>query len=401
MDLYQSTITAADFERAIKLMRVRFLLEEKDVNFWDYDGTLLYSYTLEEAQALTELPPLPVQPRLICQGWNWSLDQIKEHGAFVDVGALYTTADGATKLHISSLYDEPTEITLNFQQSVSNGVLIDWGDGSAKETISGTGVVSINHTFAKGYYIVSLLPNDDCTVQLGGAGSDKALVTSTLVNTDSSILVELNIGKNVTKLSDYCCYRARGLQSMSMPTTCTNFGVQSFDDTRVSIVILAPDSIVGAYSFRTCNNAKALSAPNFKQTGGGCLSGMNAIKSFVCAEGITNLYGNAFKDHTSLQRMFLPDDIIDIGQYALSGYRNLKTLLMPKSLVSIGSYALSGNTNMRVLDFTKCEQVPALAAVDALNALPTTCEIRVPSALYDEWVAATNWTVYASQIVGV
>ena len=34
----------------------------KDVNFYDYDGTRLYSYTVAEAAALTELPPLPTQP---------------------------------------------------------------------------------------------------------------------------------------------------------------------------------------------------------------------------------------------------------------------------------------------------------------------------------------------------
>src|SRR5574344_498215 len=33
----------------------------KDVNFYDYDGTLLYSYTLAEAQALTALPDQPTR----------------------------------------------------------------------------------------------------------------------------------------------------------------------------------------------------------------------------------------------------------------------------------------------------------------------------------------------------
>ena len=42
----------------------------KAVNFYDYDGTRLYSYTVEEAAALTELPPHPSHDGLICQGWN-------------------------------------------------------------------------------------------------------------------------------------------------------------------------------------------------------------------------------------------------------------------------------------------------------------------------------------------
>ena len=40
----------------------------KAVNFRDYDGTVLYSYTVDEAAAMTELPPLPEHNGLICQG---------------------------------------------------------------------------------------------------------------------------------------------------------------------------------------------------------------------------------------------------------------------------------------------------------------------------------------------
>ena len=32
-------------------------IEKKDVSFYDYDGTLLHSYTIKEANMLTALPP--------------------------------------------------------------------------------------------------------------------------------------------------------------------------------------------------------------------------------------------------------------------------------------------------------------------------------------------------------
>ncbi|MBR7042325.1 MAG: hypothetical protein IKI04_02365 [Bacilli bacterium] len=50
---------------------------EKDVNFIDYDGTILYSYTAQEAQALTELPANPTHTGLTSHGWNWTLAEIK------------------------------------------------------------------------------------------------------------------------------------------------------------------------------------------------------------------------------------------------------------------------------------------------------------------------------------
>ena len=38
------------------------------VRFFDYDGTLLYSYSTDDFLALTELPELPTKEGLICQG---------------------------------------------------------------------------------------------------------------------------------------------------------------------------------------------------------------------------------------------------------------------------------------------------------------------------------------------
>lgn len=73
----------------------------KDVNFRDYNGTVLYSYTVEEASALTELPPLPTHEGLVCQGWNWTLADIKEMGRAVEVGAMYITDDGKTRIYTS------------------------------------------------------------------------------------------------------------------------------------------------------------------------------------------------------------------------------------------------------------------------------------------------------------
>lgn len=50
----------------------------KDVNFVDYDGQLLHSYTVTQFMELTELPPNPTNPGLIAQGWNWDLNDAKE-----------------------------------------------------------------------------------------------------------------------------------------------------------------------------------------------------------------------------------------------------------------------------------------------------------------------------------
>ena len=75
----------------------------KAVNFRDYDGTILHSYTKDEFLALTELPPLPTREGLICQEWNWdyadAVEYVTEYGV-LEVGATYITDDGKTRLYI-------------------------------------------------------------------------------------------------------------------------------------------------------------------------------------------------------------------------------------------------------------------------------------------------------------
>ena len=75
--------------------------ESKDVDFYDYDGKRLFSYTSEEFMALTSMPELPdhTDIGLTNEGWNWSLAEIKELAdPHLNVGCTYYTTDGKTKI---------------------------------------------------------------------------------------------------------------------------------------------------------------------------------------------------------------------------------------------------------------------------------------------------------------
>ena len=109
--------------------------EWKDVNFIDYDGKNLYSYTTEEALALTELPPAPdrTSKGLQFQEWNYTLAQVKANAndtGKCTAGATYTTTDGKTHIKITIQDEYYSNIPLVFSQTVSEGVEVDWGDGS-------------------------------------------------------------------------------------------------------------------------------------------------------------------------------------------------------------------------------------------------------------------------------
>jgi hypothetical protein len=79
----------------------------------------------------------------------------------------------------------------------------------------------------------------------------------------------------------------------------------------------------------------------------------------------------------------------------------LASIVIPSSVTSIGSSVFSSCAGMKFYDFSKHTGVPTLGSSDAFNKISSDCEIRVPMALVDEWKAATNWSTYASNIVGV
>ena len=202
-----------------------------DVTFIDYDGSVLYSYSLAEAQALTELPALPSHDGLVCQGWNWTLEAIKSLNRPVTVGAMYITDDGATRLHIRIATVGRMTVPLYIGQTVSNGVSIDWGDGSAAKTLAGTGNVNTSHTYAEpGDYIISLMPQDGCKLSFGSGSTSYCVMGFTAENGKvyCNMLQKVYVGENVTSIGSGAFYNCYSLSSITIPTGVTSIGQNAF-----------------------------------------------------------------------------------------------------------------------------------------------------------------------------
>ena len=261
-----------------------------DVTFIDYDGSVLYSYSLSEAQALTGLPALPSHEGLVCQGWNWTLEAIKSLNRPVTVGAMYITDDGATRLHIKIATVGRMTVPLYIGQTVSNGVSIDWGDGSTTQTLSGTGNVNTSHTYAEpGDYVISLMPQGGCKLSFSN-GSDS--VMGPIGNNGKvycNMLQDVSIGKNVTSISNSAFFNCYSLASITIP------------------------------------------------------------------DGVT----------------------------------------------SIGNTAFNKCYGMRYYDFSACTAIPTISNTNVFSGIPSDCQMLIPSALYNNWKSATNWSTYASKMVSV
>ena len=205
-----------------------------DVNFYDYDGTILHSYTKEQFLALSAMPELPTRAGLICQGWNWTLNDAKEYVTdygMLNIGTMYVTDDGDTRLYIRIATECRMDVPLYWSQTVANGVGIDWGDGSDIQTFTGTGNLNTTHTYAQqGNYVIRLKVVNNCTLGLGH-GSFSYCVMGSLSNNGRvycNMLQAVEIGKNVTSIGAYAFGSCYSLSSVSIPQGVTSIGTNMF-----------------------------------------------------------------------------------------------------------------------------------------------------------------------------
>ena len=203
----------------------------KEVNFYDYDGTLVAAYTVAEAKALTALPDGPVHERLVFQGWNWTLDKVKALTRPMNVGAMYITDDGKTRLYIRIAAEGRMNVPLCFSQTVAGGVTIDWGDGSGTETLAETGNVSTTHTYpGVGDYVITLDPADGCTLGLGSGSSSYCVMGSAGDNgrVYCNMLQKVELGRSVTSIGSYAFFYCYSLTSVTIPDGVTSIWSGAF-----------------------------------------------------------------------------------------------------------------------------------------------------------------------------
>ena len=356
----------------------------KDVNFYDYDGTLVASYTLAEAKALTTLPDSPTHDGLTFQGWNWSLEKIHALTRPMNVGAMYITDDGATRLHIRIATVGRMTVPLYIGQTVANGVSIDWGDGSTAETLAGTGNVNTAHTYAEpGDYVISLMPQDGCTLSFGNGSSSYCVMGSTGNNGKvyCNMLQDAYIGKNVTSINSYAFNTCYSLASITIPDGVKSIEASVFNRCYSLASIIIPDGVtsIGTYALQSCYS----------------------LASIIIPDGVTLFGIYVFNACYSLASIIIPDGVKSIAESTFNNCYSLASIIIPDGVTSIGYNSFYYCYGMRYYDFSACTSVPALSNTNAFSRIPSDCQMLIPAALYDEWSTATNWATYASKMVAV
>ena len=256
--------------------------EWKDVNFIDYDGKNLYSYTTAEALALTELPPAPdrTSKGLQFQEWNYTLDEVKANAndtGKCTAGATYTTTDGKTHIKITIQDEYYSNIPLVFRQTVSEGVEVDWGDGSTPQTYTGANTnLKITHQYTPtsypASYEITFKVNSGTmsfpTYIMGKSGNVSGTNPTYSWN---NMIDEVNIGNGVKSLDDSVFDNCKSLASITIPNSVTNFyrSVFRFCYSLASITIPSSIKSIGNSGrfdpgdiFSYCKSIASVSIPN-------------------------------------------------------------------------------------------------------------------------------------------
>jgi len=349
----------------------------KDVNFYDYDGTLVYSYTLSEAQALMALPSGPIHDGLVFQGWNWPLEKVKALTRPMNVGAMYITDDGKTRLKIRVWDKARSNVPLYISQTVSNGVTIDWGDGSNPETLDGIGNVNTSHQYAAtGDYTISLAAADGCMLGFGNDTSSYCALGRIAENSlmYSNSLREVNVGNNVPSVSYGAFHMCHSLSGITIPDNVTTIDNQAFRYCYVLSSLTIPNRVttIGSQAFQNCPFSASLSIPS----------------------SVASIGPLAFYSCGSLPSITVPDGITSIGDRMFYSCRSLLSIIIPDSVISIDSQAFQ-----KCYSMTECHlkpvTPPTLKNVNAFEGIPSDCIIYVPAGSLEAYKMAENWSAYA------
>ena len=282
--------------------------------------------------------------------------------------------------------DIPNNALLNVPLTLerqSGTVTVYWGDGS-QSNVTGSGVNTLHHEYQEpGEYTIVVDATAGTVIYGGGTNTTSVFGTGSVNSnpTNTSLLVKaVEIGRGgyvSSSISQHAFAYCANLESVVIKHGITDLTQRSFINCAALKKLSLPNTLttVGAYVFNGANNLSELILPD-------SITSINA----PCL----NLY-NVINIH-------LPSNAVFTGSIATTCLF-LEELTVPASVTSIPAYGFSNNTSMRAYHFLATTP-PALADVNAFYNMPSDCVFYVPAESLEAYKTASNWSTYASRMVG-
>lgn len=319
------------------------------------------------------------------------------------LGELTAGAQIVVPAHLKEEWKQATNWTL-----YADYIVVKGQENAQEKTIDITENGSYEVVPDEGKLLSKVVAN----VNVGGGGdsaSIDALIEGSITEISSDVtairinafnfceaLTSANL-PHATSIGNSAFRNCEALKSANIPNA-TSIGTYVFGDCTALESALLPNAIsIGDYAFQGCAKLESVSFPNATSIGQYAFAECVALAS-VNAPNVTSIAQYTFRKCALTSANF--PNAISIGSAAFRECAKLESVSFPK-VTSIVGYAFYSCKKCLEYDFSGCTAVPTLSNINAFQDINSNAKIKVPAALYDEWITATNWTNYAKYIVAI
>ena len=386
----------------------------KEVNFYDYDGTVVDAYTASEFASLSAMPANPTHDGLTAQGWNWSLADAKAYVAKygrLNIGQMYVTTSGDTEIDIQLGIGSNKP----YLGCCPNGTVeIDWGDGSAHDTLTGTSITtlqSVQHTYPDTGKMFTIRLHME-SGSLGFIGTSSSSTGSRVIYNGStgttnrqrayqSAVKEVRLGSHVTSIGSYAFNRCSSLASITIPNGVTSIGNNTFQDcySLASITIPNGVTILDSSTLAYCYSLASITIPNgVTSINGNTLQNCYLLASITIPESVTHIGSGAFSSCYLLASIPILNGVTNIDSSTFYNCYSLASITIPNGVTSIGSSAFNNCSSLAYLIFEPTTP-PTVANANAFNNLPSDLVVYVPNGTLSAYQSASNYSGISNYMV--
>jgi hypothetical protein len=154
---------------------------------------------------------------------------------------------------------------------------------------------------------------------------------------------------------------------------------------------------IGNQAFYNCRSLKTINFPTTLKKIGASVFYLCGFVDVFLPDTLLEIGGYVFMSNSSLKSVRLSENFTALQMRLFYGCSSLLSVSIPPKIKTIAGEVFSECKSLTTVDLSRHTAVPSLGNVNAFHN--TTCQFIVPDALYDEWIAATNWSTYADRIV--
>jgi len=290
------------------------------------------------------------------------------------------------------------KVTLMFYHATgTTATSVDWGDGSAATSSSGSGRKTLTHTYSSSGEYTAAITISAGTIYFGGGNSYTIYgsYNSSATIYQRPFIQWIVLGTGVTKLDTYALYYCTGLQEIRFPSSgFTAIGQYAISYCRALKEVTIPNTVtsLGTYAFYSSSSLKKAVLPTnttLKTIPGYCFRYCYGLEEVTIPSQFTTIGEYCFDSCYQLSNVTLPSSLTTLNQYAFNNCMRIAYLAIPSTVTSISDYALGTMSCLQKLRFNG--NTPPTLTSNAIANLQTTCVISVPTGKKSTYTSASNY----------